>query len=160
MQWGEKESSTIFALARLKKLTISMKCSYFCWFYQPTLLFWETSGAFLEEYFLQMRQQSSSGAAVPKAQRAGPQPDVPVGVAVVFGSEDREQPAEEQHHQANASNAHNCKRCTGRGCDGTAVPANTSVTQAFKAFCSIYRFGQRRPLFMSLRSKKLTSVLH
>lgn len=37
--------------------------------------------------------------------------DVPVRVAVVFRSEDRQQPAEEQHHQANASNAQDCKRC-------------------------------------------------
>lgn len=77
---------------------------------------------------------------------------------MVFGSEDRQQPAEEQHHQANASKAHNCKRCTGRGCDATAAPGNTTVTQVFKPFCSIYRFGQMRPLFVSLRNTKLTPI--
>lgn len=144
------------------KITIPMKYCYFCWLYQQILLLWETSGAFLKEYFLPNEpvelQWCSCTTKARRAEAAGPQPDIPVGVAVVFGSEDRQQPAEEQHHQANASKAHNCKRCTGRGCDATAAPGNTTVTQVFKPFCSIYRFGQMRPLFVSLRNTKLTPI--
>lgn len=106
-------------------------------------------------------KEASSGAAVSQGQEGcRAQAAIPVGVAVVLGSEDRQQPAEEQHHQANASNAHNCKRCTGTGWEGAAAPANTSGTQVPKAFCNVYRFGQMKALPSSLRNTKLTPILH
>lgn len=92
------------------KIMISMKHSYFWWLNHPTLLLWETRRAFLKENFPAELQWCSCTPEARRAGAAGPQADIPVGVTVVFGSEDRQQPAEEQHHQANASNAHNCKR--------------------------------------------------